>query len=62
MQHRGRIAKHYLQSWFLFDLFSSIPYEQLLSTDKYGVPSFVAFLKVSQQTSACATCSALWLQ
>lgn len=43
---RRKIAIHYLKGWFLFDLISSLPYEQLLNLDKWGVPSALAFLKV----------------
>jgi hypothetical protein len=43
---RRRIAQHYARGWFAFDLLSSVPYEQIVTSASYGLPVAVSLLKV----------------
>lgn len=43
---RARIISHYLRGWFIFDLVSSLPYEQMIHSHEFGLESVVALLKV----------------
>jgi hypothetical protein len=43
---RSRILTHYLRGWFPCDLVSSLPYEQMLRSNEYGLESVMALLKV----------------
>jgi hypothetical protein len=44
--NRRKIALNYMSGWFIFDLVSSLPYEQMLHDSNHGIPSIVALLKV----------------
>lgn len=48
VMQRDRIAVHYIKGWFLFDVVSSLPYEQMVHQGNHGIPtmSIVALLKV----------------
>jgi hypothetical protein len=48
VMQRGKIALHYLRGWFIFDIISSLPYEQMIHQGDHGIPtmSIVALLKV----------------
>lgn len=39
---------HYIRGWFLFDVISSLPYEQMIHQGDHGIPttSIIALLKV----------------
>lgn len=55
---RDRIIVNYLRGWFLCDLVSSLPYEQMLRSNEYGLESVMALLKVrlnayNQMPCAC---------
>lgn len=52
-KRRSKIALHYVKGWFLFDIISSLPYEQMLQHDRWGVPTLVAILKASMHGYAC---------
>lgn len=49
MTNRWKIAKKYLKGWFVFDVLSALPYEQLLSINN-SVPSLLMLLKASQRS------------
>lgn len=46
VQQRRKIAAHYAKGWFVIDLATSLPYEQLVQIDQLGVSSIIAMLKV----------------
>jgi hypothetical protein len=50
VMQRGKIALHYLRGWFIFDIISSLPYEQMIHQGDHGIPtmSIVALLKVRE--------------
>lgn len=70
VMQRGKIALHYLRGWFIFDIVSSLPYEQMIHQGNHGIPtmSIVALLKVSllevralqQSQQCCVLANAVW--
>lgn len=54
VRQRRKIIAHYLKGWFVFDVLSSIPYEQLISATAFGISAFVALLKVRERAMPIA--------